>query len=254
MHLMKSCGKNRVSVKFPLLLLFLLLLFSSSLIVTPFLHAAEDFAVKRQTMIERDIRGRGVKDPKVLNAMSRIARERFVEKGIAGQAYEDHPLPIGEGQTISQPYVVALMTEALRLRPAERVLEIGTGSGYQAAVLAEIVSKVYTIEIRKNLTEKAERLLKDLGYRNIKVKYGDGYFGWEEHGPYDAIIVTAAANHIPPPLIRQLKEGGRLIIPLGSTIYSQMLTIATKKKGELDVVQLGRVAFVPMVGEAEKRK
>ncbi len=205
-------------------------------------------------MIMRDIKGRGITDSKVLNAMSRIARERFVDKGVAGQAYEDHPLPIGEGQTISQPYVVALMTEALRLKSSDRVLEIGTGSGYQAAVLAEIVSKVYTIEIRKSLAEKAERLLTALGYRNIKVKYGDGYFGWEENGPYDAIIVTAAANHIPPPLIRQLKEGGRLVIPLGSTIYSQMLTIAIKKKGELDVAQLGRVAFVPMAGEAEKKK
>lgn len=251
---MKSCGKNRASVTLPLLLISLLLLFVSLLVVKPCLFAAEDFAVTRQKMIGRDIKGRGVKDPKVLNAMSRIARERFVDRGIAGQAYEDHPLPIGEGQTISQPYVVALMTEALKLKPSDRVLEIGTGSGYQAAVLAEIVSEVYTIEIRKRLAEKAERLLRDLGYRNIKVNYGDGYFGWQEHGPYDAIIVTAAANHIPPPLVRQLKEGGRLIIPLGSTIYSQILTIATKRKGELDVVQLDRVAFVPMVGEAEKKK
>jgi len=251
---MKSSGKNRASVTLRLLLIFLLLLFVSSLVVKPCLFAEEDFAVKRQKMTEKDIKARGVKDPRVLNAMSRIMRERFVDKGVAPQAYEDHPLPIGEGQTISQPYVVALMTEALKLKPADRVLEIGTGSGYQAAVLAEIVSKVYTIEIRKSLAERAERLLRDLGYRNIKVKYGDGYFGWEEHGPYDAIIVTAAANHLPPPLIRQLKEGGRLIIPLGSTIYSQILTIATKKKGELDVVQLGRVAFVPMVGEAEKKR
>jgi protein-L-isoaspartate(D-aspartate) O-methyltransferase len=254
MRLMKSCGKNRVSVTLPLLLIFLLLFFLSSVVIKPCLHAAEDFAVKRQKMIERDIKGRGVMDPKVLNAMSRIARERFVDKGLAERAYEDHPLPIGDGQTISQPYVVALMTEALKLKPADRVLEIGTGSGYQAAVLAEIVSKVYTIEIRKSLAERAEGLLRDLGYRNIKVKYGDGYFGWVEHAPYDAIIVTAAANHIPPPLIKQLKEGGMLIIPLGSTIYSQMLTIATKKKGELDVVQIGSVAFVPMVGEAEKKK
>ncbi len=250
---MKSCRNNRASVTPPLLFFSLLLLFMSSMAI-PGATAAEDFTGKRQKMIERDIRGRGVKDPKVLNAMSRILRERFVDKGFARQAYEDHPLPIGEGQTISQPYVVALMTEALRLKPSDRVLEIGTGSGYQAAVLAEIVSKVYTVEIRKSLAEKAERLLRELGYRNVSVKYGDGYFGWKEHGPYDAIIVTAAANHIPPPLIRQLKEGGRLIIPLGSTIYSQMLTIATKKKGELEVVQLSRVAFVPMAGEAEKKR
>jgi protein-L-isoaspartate(D-aspartate) O-methyltransferase len=252
--LIKFAGKIKTSLPVSLILFFIPIFLLSSWVVTPFSHASEDLRIKRQKMIERDINGRGIKDRKVLDAMSRIERERFVDKGIAAWAYEDHPLPIGEGQTISQPYVVALMTEALKLKPADQVLEIGTGSGYQAAVLAEIVSEVYTIEIRKSLAERAERLLRDLGYRNIKVKYGDGYFGWEEHGPYDAIIVTAAANHIPPPLIRQLKEGGRLIIPLGSTIYSQMLTIATKKKGELDVVQLGSVAFVPMVGEAEKKR
>lgn len=254
MHWNKSRDKDRFSVAFPLPLFPLALFLLFSLAVKPCLHAAEDFAMKRHKMIERDIKGRGVKDPGVLNAMSRIGRERFVDKDLAERAYEDHPLPIGEGQTISQPYVVALMTEALKLKRADRVLEIGTGSGYQAAVLAEIVSEVYTIEIRKKLAEGAGRLLRDLGYRSIKVKYGDGYFGWAEHGPYDAIIVTAAANHIPPPLIRQLKEGGRLIIPLGSTTYAQILTIATKKKGELDVMQLGSVAFVPMVGEAEKKR
>jgi protein-L-isoaspartate(D-aspartate) O-methyltransferase len=178
----------------------------------------------------------------------------FVDKRFVNSAYNDHPLPIGEGQTISQPYVVALMTEALKLKPADRVLEIGTGSGYQAAVLAEIVSKVYTIEIRKGLAEKSDKLLKKLGYRNILVKYADGYRGWEEYAPFDAIIVTASANHIPPPLIRQLKEGGRLIIPLGSTVYFQTLTLATKKKGELEIEQMGSVAFVPMTGEAIKKR
>ncbi len=253
MKLIKVHGHRWRPVVFRLIILVLMSLVSF-LAVETWLYAAEDFAGKRQKMIERDIKGRGISDPKVLNAMARIGRERFVDRGLAAQAYEDHPLPIGEGQTISQPYVVALMTEALKLKPGDRVLEIGTGSGYQAAVLAEIVSEVYTIEIRKRLTEHAGRLLSNLGYRNIKVKYGDGYFGWEEHAPYDAIIVTAAANHIPPPLIRQLKEGGRLIIPLGSTIYSQVLTIATKRKGELDVAQLGRVAFVPMIGETEKKR
>lgn len=254
MNLIKFHNQKRRPVSFPLLLIFLLLSLVSSLVAETWLYAAENFSVKRQKMIEQDIKGRGIKDPKVLNAMSRIARERFVDKGFADLAYEDHPLPIGEGQTISQPYVVALMTEAIKLKPSDRVLEIGTGSGYQAAVLAEIASEVYTIEIRKRLTEHAEKLLNNLGYRNIKVKYGDGYFGWEEHGPYDAIIVTAAANHIPPPLIRQLKEGGRLIIPLGSTVYAQILTIVTKKKGDLDVMQLAGVAFVPMAGEAEKKR
>jgi protein-L-isoaspartate(D-aspartate) O-methyltransferase len=205
-------------------------------------------------MIESDIRGRGIRDRKVLDAMSKIERHLFVDTGFMDSAYNDHPLPIGEGQTISQPYVVALMTEALKLKPADRVLEIGTGSGYQAAVLAEIVSGVYTIEIRKKLAEKSEDLLQKLGYKNIKVKHADGYYGWEEYAPFDAIIVTASANHIPSPLIRQLKEGGRLIIPLGSTVYFQMLTLATKTKGELEIRQMGGVAFVPMTGQAMKGK
>jgi protein-L-isoaspartate(D-aspartate) O-methyltransferase len=195
-----------------------------------------------------------MKDPVVLGVMGNVPRHLFVDASYRDRAYGDHPLPIGEGQTISQPYVVAIMTEALRLRRGDRVLEIGTGSGYQAAVLAEIVKEVYTIEIRKTLADKAAETLADLGYRNVKVKYGDGYFGWDEHAPFDAIIITAAANHIPPPLIKQLKEGGRLIVPLGSTVYFQTLTLATKRKGELDVEQISPVAFVPMTGEMQKRK
>ena len=224
------------------------------LIVMTGSSAMDEYRVKRLKMVERDIKGRGVSDRKVLDAMSRIGRHLFVDSSFMDSAYEDHPLPIGEGQTISQPYVVALMTEALKLKPTDKVLEIGTGSGYQAAVLAEIVSEVYTIEIRKGLAEKSEKLLQKLGYRNIKVKYADGYNGWGEHAPFDAIIVTASANHIPPPLIKQLKEGGRLIIPLGSTVYFQMLTLAAKKKGELEIEQMGSVAFVPMTGEAMKGK
>jgi protein-L-isoaspartate(D-aspartate) O-methyltransferase len=204
-------------------------------------------------MIEKDIKGRGVTDRKVLEAMARIQRHLFVDEKNRVMAYEDHPLPIGEGQTISQPYVVAIMTETLKLKSTDRVLEIGTGSGYQAAVLAEIAKEVYTIEIRKSLAETAAKRLKDLGYKNVKVKYADGYYGWEEYGPFDAIIITAAANHIPAPLIRQLKEGGRLIIPLGSTVYYQTLTVGTKRKGDLDVEQMGAVSFVPMVGAAEKK-
>jgi len=216
--------------------------------------AAEDqYALKRRMMVENDIRDRGVKDPIVLGVMGRVPRHLFLDTTYRDQAYADHPLPIGEGQTISQPYVVALMTEALRLRPGYRVLEIGTGSGYQAAVLAEIVKEVYTMEIRKPLADRAEKTLAGLGYRNVKVKSGDGYFGWSEHAPFDAIIITAAANHIPPPLIRQLKEGGRIIVPLGSTVYYQMLTIATKRKEELDVEQMAPVVFVPMTGEMQKR-
>jgi protein-L-isoaspartate(D-aspartate) O-methyltransferase len=214
----------------------------------------DPYALKRKQMVEQDIRGRGMKDPVVLGVMGNVPRHLFVDASYRDRAYGDHPLPIGEGQTISQPYVVAIMTEALRLRRGDRVLEIGTGSGYQAAVLAEIVKEVYTIEIRKTLADKAAETLADLGYRNVKVKYGDGYFGWDEHAPFDAIIITAAANHIPPPLIKQLREGGRLIVPLGSTIYFQTLTLATKRKGELDVEQISPVAFVPMTGEMQKRK
>jgi protein-L-isoaspartate(D-aspartate) O-methyltransferase len=224
------------------------------LFFSPAIFAAEDgYALKRQQMVEQDIRDRGLKDPVVLTVMGKVPRHLFVDESLRSRAYEDHPLPIGEGQTISQPYVVALMTEALRLKPGDRVLEVGTGSGYQSAVLAEIVKAVYTIEIRKTLADQAAERLAVLGFRNVKVKYGDGYFGWEEQAPFDAIIITAAANHIPPPLIKQLKEGGRLIVPLGSTVYFQTLTLATKRKGELDVEQISPVAFVPMVGEMRKR-
>jgi protein-L-isoaspartate(D-aspartate) O-methyltransferase len=214
----------------------------------------DPYIQKRKVMIENDIKGRGIKDKKVLDVMGRIPRHLFVDENLRERAYSDYPLPIGEGQTISQPYVVALMTEALVLKPTDKVLEIGTGSGYQAAVLAEIIKEVYTIEIRKSLADIATKRLNDLGYKNVKVKYADGYFGWEEYAPFDAIIITAAANHIPAPLIKQMKEGGRLIIPLGSTVYYQVMTVATKKKGELDVVQMGSVAFVPMIGEALKKK
>jgi protein-L-isoaspartate(D-aspartate) O-methyltransferase len=232
-----------------------LVLFSTLLLLFPAFSAGEDpYSLKRQQMVEQDIRDRGVKDPAVLAAMAKVPRHAFVDASYRNRAYEDHPLPIGEGQTISQPYVVALMTEALRLRRGDRVLEIGTGSGYQAAVLAEIVKEVYTIEIRKPLANRAETTLSGLGYGKVNVKHGDGYFGWEEHAPFDAIIITAAANHIPSPLIKQLKEGGRLIVPLGSTVYFQTLTLATKRNNELEVEQMSPVAFVPMVGEMRMRK
>lgn len=222
--------------------------------LTPVSFGDEDlFAKDRQVMVEHDIKARGVKDKKVLDVMLKIKRHLFVDNGLQGQAYADHPLPIGDGQTISQPYVVALMTESLKLKPTDRILEIGTGSGYQAAVLAEIVKEVYTIEIRKGLADMAAKRLKELGYLNVKVKYGDGYFGWEEFAPFDAIIVTAAANHIPPPLIKQLKNNGRLVIPLGSTFYYQTLTLITKQDKELNTEQLGGVSFVPMTGEAQER-
>ena len=216
--------------------------------------AADPYLAKRQKMVDHDLRGRGVRDAKVLAAMGKVPRHLFVAGYQQWEAYGDHPLPIGEGQTISQPYVVALMTEALKVKPTDRVLEIGTGSGYQAAVLAGLVQAVYSVEIRKPLADTAGKRLRELGYRNVTVKYGDGYFGWEEHAPFDAIIITAAANHIPSPLIRQLKEGGRLILPLGSTMFAQTLTLVTKKGGELTVEELGPVAFVPMTGEALKKE
>ncbi|MCS7280983.1 MAG: protein-L-isoaspartate(D-aspartate) O-methyltransferase [Desulfobacterota bacterium] len=211
------------------------------------------FERKRIEMVEKQIKARGIKDEKVINAMLKVKRHLFVENKYVDKAYGDHPLPIGEGQTISQPYVVALMTEALELKGDEKVLEIGTGSGYQAAILAEIVKEVYTIEIRKRLCETAKERLKSLGYKNVFVKHGDGYFGWPEYAPFDAIMITASANHIPPPLLSQLKEGGRLIIPLGSTVFYQNLTLVIKEKKGLRVRELQQVVFVPMAGKAKKR-
>ena len=241
-------------VRFYLLFIFSIFLLGLSGYPSKENTPASNFTIQRTKMVKEQLQSRGIKDKKVLEVMAKIPRDLFVDRSLRNKAYEDHPLPIGEGQTISQPYVVALMTEALRLKPSDRVLEIGTGSGYQAAVLAEIVNEVYTIEIRERLREKASKLLSELGYKNIKTKYADGYFGWDEYAPFDAIIITASANHIPPPLIKQLKDGGQLIIPLGSTVYYQTLTLVTKKGAELEVQQMGGVAFVPMVGEAQKEK
>jgi protein-L-isoaspartate(D-aspartate) O-methyltransferase len=232
-----------------------LLALSFILLPFSFLYSSEDraFTAARQRMVEKDLKGRDIADPQVLEIMGRIPRHLFVEKSLQRQAYADHPLPIGEGQTISQPYIVALMTQILRIKPGEKVLEVGTGSGYQAAVLAELTDQVFSIEIREKLTQTASKILKELGYNQVRLKSGDGYFGWEEFAPFDAILVTCAANHIPPSLIKQLKEGGRLILPLGSTTYFQTLTLITKKGGQTDVQHLMGVAFVPMTGEAQKK-
>ncbi|MDH7511956.1 MAG: protein-L-isoaspartate(D-aspartate) O-methyltransferase [Clostridiales bacterium] len=205
-------------------------------------------------MVSEQLAGRDINDRKVLEAMAKVPRHLFVSPSYRSQAYEDYPLPIDEGQTISQPYIVALMTQCLGLRSGEKVLEIGTGSGYQAAVLAQLTDKVFTVEIRENLATKSSQTLKNLGYENVHVKWADGYFGWEEEAPFDAIMVTCAANHIPPPLLNQLKEGGRLAIPLGSTLYFQTLTLVTKVEGKPRVKHISGVRFVPMIGEAEKRK
>jgi len=204
-------------------------------------------------MVREDLMGRDITDPRVLEVMGNIPRHLFVDENLQHVAYDDNPLPIGEGQTISQPYVVALMTQSLGLKGNETVLEIGTGSGYQATVLAELVEEVYTIEIKPTLAKKAEERLDSMGYKNINVKNADGYLGWEEHAPYDAIMVTAAVNHIPPSLLDQLKDGGKLILPLGSTAYYQTLTLVEKQGNELYVTHITSVMFVPLTGEAEKK-
>ncbi|RPH53044.1 MAG: protein-L-isoaspartate(D-aspartate) O-methyltransferase [Desulfobacteraceae bacterium] len=213
---------------------------------------SQDFKKLRNLMVTNQIEARGVKNRKVLEAMRKVERHRFVPKDYIDAAYEDHPLPIGEGQTISQPYIVALMTEVLEPDRTKIVLEIGTGSGYQAAVLAELFQRVYTIEIIAVLGKRAEKTLSDLGYKNVKVKTGDGYKGWKEHGPYDAIIVTCAPSHIPQPLKDQLKEGGRMVIPVGER-YHQELILLIKEKGMMKQKEVIPVVFVPMFGENGKK-
>ena len=207
----------------------------------------------RQDMVENQLKNRDINDEKVLEVMNNIERHKFVPSYLIDQAYGDNPLPIGYGQTISQPYIVALMTQSLQLKENDKVLEIGTGSGYQAAVLAELVKDVYTIEIIKELANSAENRLNNLNYKNVRVKNADGYFGWEEQAPFDAIIITAAANHIPPPLLKQLKDKGKLIIPLGSILRFQTLTIVTKKGDELETEFITGVRFVPLTGQALKK-
>lgn len=214
--------------------------------------SCDDYTKKREEMVDRHILGRGITDPKTLQAMLTVPRHEFVPDGLRDEAYADYSLPIGYGQTISQPYVVALMTSQLNLEGDEKALEIGTGSGYQAAVLAEIVDHVYTIEIVPELAQRAEQTLKKFGYENVTVKNADGYFGWEEHQPFDVVIITAAVDHIPPPLIQQLKESGRLILPLGNPLYYQTLTLVEKRGHELYTKHITDVRFVPMTGHAEE--
>ncbi|MCM8780942.1 MAG: protein-L-isoaspartate(D-aspartate) O-methyltransferase [Candidatus Omnitrophica bacterium] len=196
-------------------------------------------------MVKEQIEARGIKDKNVLEVMLKVERHKFVPPEIRHLSYEDGPLPIGSGQTISQPYIVALMTELLSLKPQDRVLEIGTGSGYQAAILAELSKEVYTIEILPELAGRAERLLGELGYKNIKVKCADGYLGWPEFAPFDAIIVTCAPDEIPAILIEQLAENGRMVIPVGEEF--QMLKLITKKFGEIKERDIIPVRFVPMI-------
>jgi protein-L-isoaspartate(D-aspartate) O-methyltransferase len=211
---------------------------------------APNYRQAREKMVRSQIRLRGISDKKVLKAMSEVLRHSFVPKELASQAYKDHPLPIGEGQTISQPYIVALMTENLKLKGYERVLEIGTGSGYQAAILANVTKEVFTIEIKEKLYTKATQTLQALGFTNIKTLHSDGYFGWPEAAPFDCIMITAAIDHIPPPLLKQLKDGGRLILPLGNPFSYQNLSLVTKHGEDYTVKQITGVLFVPMTGYA----
>ncbi|MCS7253231.1 MAG: protein-L-isoaspartate(D-aspartate) O-methyltransferase [Armatimonadota bacterium] len=215
-------------------------------------HLSEsDYERKRIALVEH-LKRQGIKDEAVLKAMLKVPRHLFVPESHRYLSYEDTALPIGEGQTISQPFVVAFMTQALELKPTDRVLEIGTGSGYQAAILAELAKEVYTIEIIPTLAKRAEETLQKLGYKNVKVKVGDGYFGWKEYAPFDAIIVTCAPEDIPQPLIEQLKEGGRMIIPVGKR-YIQQLYVLRKEGSKVVKRAVLDVLFVPMLGEAERR-
>ncbi len=214
---------------------------------------AAEFAAMREYMVNSQIEERGITNAAVLAAMRKVPRHEFVPDAERAHAYRDHPLPIGYGQTISQPYIVALMTELSRLNRGERVLEVGTGSGYQAAVLAELGTEVYTIEILEPLARSAAARLKQLGYEKVQVKHGDGYLGWKEHTPFDAIIVTAAAEPVPPPLIEQLKPGGRLVMPVGQPGEPQMLMVLEKDAtGKIQKRNVAPVMFVPLTRE-EKR-
>ena len=218
---------------------------------TPAVPSADEdtFAETRLNLVREYIQGAGIANEDVLRAMRTVPRHKFVPPDYLDQAYEDHPLPIGYGQTISQPYVVAWMTELLELQPGEKVLEIGTGSGYQAAILAELgFVDVYTIEIVPELAESAEACLQGLGYTNVRIKQGDGYYGWPEYAPFDAIIVTAAPDHLPAPLAEQLSESGRLVIPIGPPGWYQSLWKFVKEGGELKAYNMGGVAFVPFTG------
>jgi protein-L-isoaspartate(D-aspartate) O-methyltransferase len=211
-----------------------------------------DFAAERERMVREQMIIHGISEERVLAAMRKVPREEFVPEEFRESSYADQPLPIGYDQTISQPFIVAFMTEELRLQPTDRVLEIGTGSGYQAAILAELAAEVYSIEIIEPLGRAAEATLQRLGYKNVQVKIGDGYKGWPEHAPFDAVIVTCAPEHIPPALVDQTKEGGRIIIPVGPA-GDQEMYLFEKHNGELQKKSVTPVRFVPMTGEAEKK-
>jgi protein-L-isoaspartate(D-aspartate) O-methyltransferase len=207
----------------------------------------DTFAVQRDAMVDEQIRARGIEAPAVLNAMRKVPRHQFVPPAVRHMAYNDHPLPIGSGQTISQPYIVAYMTEAAEISPREKVLEIGTGSGYQAAILGEVAREVYTIEIIPELAERARNTLAELGYANVHAKAGNGYLGWPEHAPFDAILVTAAPDQVPQALVDQLALGGRMVVPVGD-IVQDMMIIERTRNGVIERRTIP-VRFVPMTGK-----
>ena len=206
-----------------------------------------EYATARNRMVESQLISRGIKDARVLDTMRKLPRHRFVEEALVSQAYNDHPLPIGEKQTISQPYMVALMTEALELQGPERVLEIGTGSGYQTAILAELAEKIYSIERIRTLSNKAQRILDDLGYFNVVLKVGDGSLGLKEEAPFDAIMVTAGSPDVPQPLVDQLAMGGRLVVPVGDRYTQALMKIVRVKEG-ITKTDLGGCRFVNLLG------
>ena len=235
--------KNKL-LFFAVPILFYLLALNSGL--------AEGWEENRTRMIDVDLKPRGITSLEVLKAMMNVPRHEFVPENIRGLAYADRPLPIGEGQTISQPFVVALMSQLLGIEKGMKVLEIGTGSGFQAAILAELEARTFSMEIRPNLAREVKIRLNLLGYE-VHVRQGDGYYGWKEHAPFDRIIITAAANHVPIPLLDQLKAGGKLILPLGNVRYYQNMTLIEKDSdGEFHTSQHGQVRFVPMVGAAQE--
>ncbi|MFH1269675.1 MAG: protein-L-isoaspartate(D-aspartate) O-methyltransferase [Candidatus Omnitrophota bacterium] len=207
-----------------------------------------DYAKLRKRMVEEQLMPRGIKDERVLSAFYKIERHKFIPEDARTSAYADFPVSIGEGQTISQPYIVALMTECLALTGKERVLEIGTGSGYQTAILAELAAEVYSIERFEVLASKAQAIIDELGYKNIKIKSGDGTLGWKEESPFDRIIITAASPKIPMPLLEQLNDNGKLILPLGESL-SQVLTLVEKKEGKLKSIDVCGCVFVPLIGK-----
>jgi protein-L-isoaspartate(D-aspartate) O-methyltransferase len=205
---------------------------------------------RRMEMVSRQIEARGVRDRDVLKAMRSVPRHLFVPEAMQERAYFDSPLPIDAGQTISQPYIVALMTELLELKPQQKILEIGTGSGYQAAVLSTLVEEVFSIEIKEILHHQATERLAELGYSNVRTRHGDGYFGWEEEAPFDGIMITASVDHVPPPLLDQLADGGKIVLPLGHPFSFQNLVVVTKRGEDYRLRQVTGVLFVPMTGKA----